>query len=133
MELVEQRGDSDCLIACLATILHVGYENIPANIGEEENQLNNMQKFLSTYGLVCWSFGIWGDKEPLLKFGNKKLEYHFHPPGFWIASVKSPRTGNGHTVVMRSSKIFFDPHPKRNMGHLGFEEALILMPEAEWE
>jgi hypothetical protein len=132
MNLIEQRTSSDCLICSLATILEIEYDDVPKEVAEQENQWNTMQKFLASRNLTCWSFSIWGDEEPLLKFGNEKLEYHFHPPGFWMASVKSPRNDDGHVVIMRSTKIYFDPHPQREMGHRGFEEAMILMPLADW-
>lgn len=127
---VEQRGDSDCLRAALASILDLRYEDVPEAVCVEENQHNAMQEFLRSRGLVAWTFGLHGVKEPLMMFGSRKMAYHLHPTGYWLASVLSPRTGDGHVVVMRGVKIVWDPHPKREQGHHGFEQALILMP---WE
>lgn len=138
MEFVEQRTNGDCLIACLATILAIKYEEVPSELAldEEEktghSQWNKMQQFLATRKLVCWSFAIWGDEMPFLKFGNHEIRYHFYPPGFWMASVKSPRNEDGHVVIMRGYKVYFDPHPQREMGHRGFEEAMVLIPLADW-
>lgn len=133
MKPVEQRGDSDCLVACLASILEVPYEEVPQEIAVFETQHNAMVAFLKARGLLTWTTGLWGTDTPFLKWGSQQIEWHFYPTGYWIAGVLSPRIvdENGepgeHAVVMRGSKIAFDPHPRRDMGHLGFHSATVIM------
>lgn len=129
MKPVEQRGNSDCLVACLASILGVRYEDVPQAIAVENEQHNAMVGFLKERGFLTWSLGLHGAVEPMLMLGNEPIPFLLAPTGYWIASVKSPRIAEGfHSVVMRGRSIAFDPHPQREMGHGGFVEALILMP-----
>lgn len=128
MKPVEQRGDSDCLVACLASILDLDYEDIPQEIADHEKQLNAMVDFLKPRGYLVWTFALHGDEWPQLMFGNERIGYHIHPIGYWIAGVGSPRIKDGeHAVVMRSANLVWDPHPLRAMGHRGFRSATILM------
>jgi hypothetical protein len=65
-------------------------------------------------------------------WGNRQIEFWFHSPGHWIASVVSPRTDPqgehiSHTVVMSGDQVVWDPHPLRDEGHLGFKQALLLV------
>jgi hypothetical protein len=53
--------------------------------------------------------------------------------GYWLASVTSLRTRPdgthiGHLVVMRDGQIAWDPHPRRDDGHLGFTQGELLIP-----
>lgn len=129
MKPVEQRGDSDCLVACLASILELPYEDVPQEIADEDKQHNAMVRFLKEHGYLTWTLGLHGETEPFLMFGNEKPAYHIWPTGYWIAGVGSPRIEDGeHAVVMRGGAIAWDPHPQRAMGHRGFQSATILMP-----
>jgi hypothetical protein len=128
---VEQRQVNDCLVACLATVLEMPYEDVPADIaydGESgQRQAHALRRFLLGRGLIEWKFTLHGHERPLVKFGNAKPEWHLWPQGYWLAVVESPRTGDGHVVVMHGDKIAWDPHPGRAEGHRGFRQAMILM------
>jgi hypothetical protein len=127
----------DCWKVCLASILELGYEDIPHFVqleedGEIPSHWNATIEFLRPHGLTIAQFGLWGDETPYLMFGNEKIRYHFHAPGHWIAGVVSKRTypdGEhiSHAVVMEGDKLAWDPHPLRADGHLGFTRAYLLV------
>jgi hypothetical protein len=141
LKRVEQRESYDCLRASLATILKLPYEEVPEAVSPPvhdwsdkeavrkagSTQHEAMQAFLRTRGLVAWSFGLHGQERPYVKFGNTDPEWCLVPPGFWLASVQSPRIDEPHVVVMRHDRIAWDPHPMRDEGHRGFREAHILI------
>jgi hypothetical protein len=128
MKTVEQRGDSDCLIACLASILEIDYEDVSQEIADEDRQNDATVRFLQERGYLSWTLTLHGDAQPMLQFGNARPEYHIRPTGYWIAGVGSPRIKDGtHAVVMRGETVAWDPHPLREMGHLGFQSATIIM------
>lgn len=137
MKFHDQRHDSDCLVACLASILGIEYEEVDTRIGMKDHapeQWNLMQGFLARRGLVCWGFSLNGEMRPILMMNQRPdVRYHIFPTGHWLASVDSPRhPDEGHVVVMKGDKIIHDPHPRRDMGHKGFREGLILMPLGAW-
>lgn len=151
----EARGRvGDCWPCCIASILELPYEAVPnffqmEQDGEIPSGWNAAMEFLrAERGLTLWRFSIWGDDSPRLVFGNERIDYHFLIPGYWIASVLSPRVrepcepcdacgGLGwqpgrHAVVMRANDIVWDPHPQREQGHLGFVEAEVFTLAASW-
>jgi hypothetical protein len=141
---VEQRESYDCLRACLATILALPYEDVPAAVSPPVHDWTDkdavrkagstqhvaMQTFLVERGLIVWSFGIHGQERPYVRFGNDEPEWCLVPPTYWLASVMSPRIDEPHVVVMKHDKIVWDPHPRREEGHRGFCEAHVLMHRA---
>lgn len=134
---IERDIVGDCWKACIASILEVPLEAVPhffqrEQDGETQSGWNETLHFLRDYKLTLTTFGLWGNDAPYLKFGNAEIRYHFSAPGHWIASVRSPRVivksgmYGSHAVVMRASEIVWDPHPQREMGHLGFEQGYLL-------
>lgn len=134
LRMVEQRGPHDCLRACVATVLGLAYEDVPEflALAEVEDRAapwrRRLYDFLATHGLVPWEFGLHGEDRPLLMFGGTPIAYNVMPPGLWIAAVQSPRIEGTHAVVMKGGQVIWDPHPRREMGHKGFREAMIFMP-----
>lgn len=127
-----QRDVNDCLRACLATVLDLPYDDVPAETAydpdDPQRQMKAMREFLAPLSLTYWQFSLHGAEHPLVKFGNDEPRWHLFPPGYWLATVTSPRTGLGHVVVMKGARVEWDPHPGRAEGHRGFKEAIILMP-----
>lgn len=131
----EQAGD--CWKCCIASILELDYDDVPhfaqdAEHGDSESWWNATQEWLRPRGLVLARFGLWGDERPFLMFGSDRLRWHWSVPGHWLAGVTSRRTRPngehiGHVVVMNGSEVAWDPHPLRDEGHLGFEEAFLLV------
>lgn len=143
MKPVEQRqlhkADQvgDCWKVCIASILELDYDDVPHFYEQEENGevdsgWNATQTFLRGRDFVLASFELMGMR-PFLKFRDIESRYLFTCPGHWIASVRSPRkhavTGEeiAHAVVMHGGDIAFDPHPRRDQGHIGFENAYPLV------
>jgi hypothetical protein len=128
---VEQRDVNDCLVACLATVLELPYSDVPSDIAydghDSGRQSRAVRDFLDSFDLTPWTFQLHGQEKPLVKFGTATPQWHLFPPGCWLATVKSPRTGLGHVVVMRGAAMLWDPHPKREEGHHGYMQAMILM------
>lgn len=135
MRPVMQRGDSDCLRACLASIFDVGYEDAPdtsrqpGQSDEDRNreQHNAVNDWLRDRGLVEW---IITDEQPAN--GGPVLRRGVHiragggrePANFvWpyptatrcVGSGPSPRGGRDHAVVMYLGSIEHDPHPDQDM------------------
>jgi len=67
---------------------------------------------------------------------------HWVPPGYWIASVTSPRNkptdadpDGAHAVVMHGKDLVWDPHPGPFKGeHRGFRACIFFAPldPARW-
>lgn len=123
---VEQKLDYDCLVACLASIFEIPYENIPRFTYKNGNPI---RRWSMIYDNWLYSLG-WARLERVLQKGDKKNSQNspWHFPGYWIATVKSPRYDGSHAVVMLGGQIAYDPNPKRHMGHLGFEGAEYFLP-----
>lgn len=132
---LKQRGD--CWKCCIASILELDYDDVPHFVQlEEDGEIpsfwNATQTFLRDRGLVLAYFGLWGAEQPYLMFGNEKIKYHFTAPGHWIAGVVSPRVDAdganiSHAVVMCGGDVAWDPHPRRDQGHLGYTDAYLLV------
>jgi hypothetical protein len=133
----------DCWRCCVASVLELPYEEVPNAFqmeqdGEVPSGWNVMNGFLRARGWTMWRLGIWGEQgeSPRLRWGGQKIDYHptIPEPAYWIASVVSPRIieADGerglHTVVMQGDRVAWDPHPERELGHLGFVEAEFLLP-----
>jgi hypothetical protein len=127
----------DCWKCCIASVLDLPYEDVPHFVADEiegrsDSWWNASQAFLRERGYVLASFALHGSDTPLLRFGNEEPRWHFTAPGHWIAGVKSPRfmedgEAGGHVVVMSGSSVVYDPHPQRDLGHLGFTDAYLLV------
>lgn len=124
---VDQRNNFDCMTACLASIFELRYQQCPTlymlKTGEP------LDAWHTVYDLWLAKRG-WAVMERVLVEGQEidSQESPWSFPGYWIAGVKSPRYDGTHAVVMHKDKIIFDPHPRRYMGHLGFESAAYFLP-----
>jgi hypothetical protein len=95
---LERGRVGDCWPCCIASILELEYGAVPnffqrEHDGESESGWNECMRFLRLFGFTLWRFGIWGPQgeTPRLKFGRDEIAYHLMPPGYWMASVLSPR------------------------------------------
>lgn len=119
-----ERGD--CLKCCLATLLGLGYDDVPHFASMGDMWWIEMTNWLAAKG---WRIGnAWftpSDEDPAKLSG--------YTQGLWVAGVKSRRTrpdGShiSHMVVMHDAEVIWDPHPARADGHLGFETGQLLIP-----
>jgi hypothetical protein len=129
---VDQRGDSDCLRACIASIFEVPYEDAPDTArpdgeideqGRATSQQNTVNEWLKQRGLIEWQLDMEADP-PVLRRGVVHRRDGSTEPGdftwpgppvsYYVGSGTSPR-GVGHAVVMRFGSIVHDPHPAKDM------------------
>lgn len=109
----------DCLTACVASILELPYELVPHFVAEDD-WWGCYTRFLAGFGLYAVHFGCDGDERP---------EWWL-PGGYWVATVKSPRVVNedGSPGLQHDDELAWDPHPRREEGHLGFVGADVYVP-----
>lgn len=128
---VEQRYDFDCVQSCLASIFEVPYEAAPV-IWEPDSDTHRADwLFVLNQWLRERGFGLQNFHR---REGDNPQRSPWHFVGYWIGGVWSPRftepdgSPGAHAVVMRGSDLVWDPNPRRDMGHLGFYCADVLMP-----
>lgn len=125
---VEQQEPYGCLRACVASILELSYEDVPAALAVEDGQTTSFLQFMASRGFSIGDYSLYGANglpdEPQQRTPRTW-------PTFWIASVLSPRLVDSdgepgwHTVVMKNADLIWDPHPEREQGHLGFVYAHV--------
>ena len=128
--LVEQRASYDCMTACLATIFGCRYEEAPVLADPEtcepvDQWLRVMTLWLHERGFHPQSFSLTNE---IIRSLGDSLRSPWYWPTLWMGGVRSPRYDGEHAVVCRGSEIVWDPHPKREMGHLGFTSAEVFLP-----
>lgn len=146
MALFDEQGDNiqrgDCLRAAMASVFELELLEVPHFV-ETADWWNVWQDWLAGRGLrIGQAFFEVDEDDPTLLTGW---------PGdiYWLAIVKSPRgrarcsvcegrgkhrnhrpdlhcAGTGlvpstHALVMFGREVAWDPHPRRDMGHLGFD------------
>lgn len=129
---VEQRGTSDCLRACLASVFEVAWEDAPDTAREEGqddhgrvvSQHNTVNEWLKARGFVEWAIHKEQGDATLLRRGQTihrdgsrtPADYVWPYPlaAHYVGGGESPR-GVGHAVVMFAGKIVHDPHPAGDM------------------
>jgi hypothetical protein len=117
----EERGD--CLPACLATLLHVGIEDVAVPYSDDEHWWDATQRALEPHGyhLVvadaeCWPWGFWIAAVPSLNL------------------VKVDGTPLPHVVVMKGHQLVWDPairkryEPLTPIEDLQILRAYVLVP-----
>lgn len=134
--LVEQRASFDCMTACLATIFGVPYEDAPVLADPEtcepiDQWLRVMTLWLHERGFHPQSFSL--DQRIIDSWGPRPARSPWYWPTLWMGGVLSPRFEEDgepghHAVVMQGNDLVYDPHPQREMGHLGFVSAEIFLP-----
>lgn len=127
----DRRGD--CLNACVASLLELPYSHVPYFNLHGEAWWSLLLEFFESHGYGIWRIPLWGETLPKLR-STKLLNHVINPPGYWIASVKSPRLKEAdgepalHAVVMYETGVAWDPNPGRAQGHLGFVEGWVPVP-----
>lgn len=118
MRPVDQRTPDDCLMSCLASILEVSHDDLPA-LGPEHNDgswYDVLQAAVRGHG---WEL-VYTENAPVA----------FRPWGYHIAGGPSPRCcKGGHAVVCLDGEIVHDPHPSR-AGIPSIEQWYLLFPGA---
>jgi hypothetical protein len=128
-----QRGRSDCLRACLASIFEIPWEEAPATEreeGEDEqgrivSQHNTVNAWLTARGLVEWQLTGGGDR-PLLRRGETihtddsrtpaNYVWPYPVAAHYVGAGASPRGDHiSHAVVMFAGEIVHDPYPAQDM------------------
>jgi hypothetical protein len=114
------------MTACLATIFGCSYEEAPMladpDTGDEVDQwVYVMTLWLHERGFHPQSFS-----RTVEMTDTERSPWYW--PTLWMGGVKSPRYDGEHAVVMRGSTLVWDPHPQREMGHLGFTSAELFLP-----
>lgn len=100
-EWIDQRGDSDCWIACLSSLTGIPLADFPQPPPEpSENAArvdygNAVRLFLHDQG---WRIAVL---------------WNAVPAGYAIAGGPSPRHRDGHAVVVLDGRMVHDPHPSR--------------------
>jgi len=114
MTPIYQHTDDDCLRACVASILEVSYKTVPHFIRESENLwLDKLNKWISTYNIVCINISYWSDYKSIFK------------DIYMIAAGQSKRFPDlDHAVVYYNGKEVHDPG--KNTGIVGNPEYFII-------
>jgi hypothetical protein len=118
-----ERGD--CLRACIASIFELPIASVPHFVAEDD-WWGALNRWVEARGFALGTaFMSVDDDDPT------KLNGYPGAETIWIATVYSPRitrddgTPGLHAVVMQGKTIAWDPHPHREMGHLGFSSGYI--------
>lgn len=107
---VDQRQDDDCLVACLATVLGLPYDNVPHFVRDHSTAWSEaMRGWLDEHGyeVVC--------------FDN-----HYPRKGLYLADGWTDRA-TPHMTVWRGVDMIHDPHPSR-AGLTNIRRTYWLMP-----
>lgn len=114
---VDQRGHSDCWIACLASLTGLPPESFPqppedlsADGAERMAYTNAVRRFLIERGWLLTT------------------TWQHVPAGYAIAGGPSPRNEDGHAVVTHAGEVVHDPHPSRDGVAGPVEEYEVLIP-----
>lgn len=112
-----ERGD--CLRACVASIFERRWDEVPHFVAHED-WWERWNRWTEEQGFVLRT--AWHSTPD-----DDKTRLNGHPGDiYWIANVLSPRLVRDdgepgwHSVVMFAGDVAWDPHPEREMGHLGF-------------
>lgn len=96
MILVDQRTESDCLVACLATILRLPYQTVPDFVGLHGGRwYGHLQGWLRERGLEITFF-----------------DEHYPRRGLYMVYGFTNR-GSPHMTVWSGGDMVHDPHPER--------------------
>ena len=103
MEQDQQRIDpvhGDCFATCVACLLDLPRSDVP-NFMEKPGPewWVDLQDWLSTRGLWCEAHSGKGSQGQITD----------NPPGYWIASGKSPRGAYHHAVIFHGNTLAHDP------------------------
>lgn len=124
------RTVGDCHAACIASLLEVELDEVPAitlaDLEDVGAWWRRLGAYLAKQGLYLlkvpagaghWSGAAGSDQEEL-----------------WIACGKSPRSGVFHCVVCRGAEVVHDPHPSgRGIESVDTAEFLVLLDPARLE
>jgi len=126
---VDQRGASDCLRACIASIFEIPWEDAPdtappPSVDDRSwSQHNIVVAWCKERGVVPWTLEAKPEDRPVLRRGRQiDSEGNERPADFvwpfpfathYVGGGKGPR-GVEHCVVMRQGKVVHDPHPNRD-------------------
>jgi hypothetical protein len=110
MNLVDQRLEDDCLVACLATYFDLPYEEVPHFVQTHEAMWSEaLRRWLNDrgYEVVC--------------FDN-----HYPRRGLYMADGWTSRE-TPHVTLWRGVNMIHDPHPSRS-GLTNIRRTYWLMP-----
>jgi len=93
----------DCFRACVASVLGVESGAVPHFLHDgggtfPDDWMNRFVQWAESRGFIPYEFSA----------------SIITPPGYYIATGKSPRFDVGHSVVMRNGRVVWDPHPSRD-------------------
>lgn len=105
-QFVHQRGDSDCYMACLASLTGIPLEEFKVVSNEEYEAMSDEDK--SNAGTRQHNENL----KVLMKHGWRYARGHSGKPmpGWSIGSGKSPRGDWDHSIICFAGKPYFDPH-----------------------
>lgn len=110
----------DCLRACVCSIFELPIRDVPHFVAEDD-WYGAFQRWIESRGFMLGSAFIRFDEDE-----PTRLTGHPSDGIYWIADVLSPRlkredgTPGNHAIVMCAGEVAWDPHPQRELGHLGF-------------
>lgn len=103
----------NCMSACLASMLELDINKVPHFAAMHEDEWSDaFHQFLYENG--CRFMGT--------IFTEEEVKDYKGIDGYVMVAGKSPRTfaKNGHAVIYKDGKFFFDPHPSKE-GIVEFE------------
>lgn len=110
MIIVDQRGDDDCLVACLATFFGEAYEAVPHFVADHGGMWSEaFREWLDSRGYECVCF-----------------DNHYPRKGVYLADGWTDRD-TPHMTMWRGVEMIHDPHPSR-AGLTNIRRTYWLMP-----
>jgi hypothetical protein len=123
----------DCFNAAVASVLELPYEDVPHFVEIYHDEPpdvwhKHFVEWAKERGWWALHYGLSGED---FETGE------WVPPGYWIASVTTPRNfvtdddgdPGAHAVVMYGRDLVHDPHPGPHRGeHKGFRAAFVFVP-----
>ncbi len=115
----DMRTNSDCLRCCIATILHMKYEDVPDFVADHHDWFGPLVNWCITSEISIVRVQATGDGELLHSVGRQTSGC-----GEWIASGPANRARN-HAVLYKGPVMIHDPYSSRE-GLLAITAALFL-------
>lgn len=122
----DQSVHGNCLAACLASLLELPLEQVPALEDAGERWFNVMYEFLQAHGCDYRGTKYTGPSSNRF-WWEFLLERNIGIDGYFIVGGKSPRAWvvRGHAVIYKDGVMVHDPHPS-GAGLLEVEDVMLI-------
>lgn len=107
----------NCFAACIASIFECEISDIP-NFTDlnDDNWADEIAKRLKPYNIATVAYDL------------QQLGFDWHPSGYYIGAVQSPRFDCLHAVVCFDGKSVWDPHIEQNAYDLSVKYCDVFYP-----